>query len=219
MTISQCCLSMLLTYRWASLFTRKNPFARKRYTSIEKDALDLDGTIMKFAGQRWIALQRITGGNEKVKLFKSVLNTLQSEQLVVWCRFTEEVDRLHSAFPDSRILDKRTKQVDRPKLLSDFKNHKFRFIFGQPETIKFGSKIEGVKTVIFFSAPFGLMTRQQVEKRSIQLYGNNARTLVYDLICTDTVDEDNLLSLHAKETNEQLGKRMIRSAKRRLGID
>lgn len=189
--------------------------ARAKYKQIELGYFD--GEVLKFAGERWVGLRRLCSGDEKQKeLFSLIEGELKNERIIVWCDFVEEVERISNVigcdFIHGGVPPKRREEI-RVSFLKEK-----QWLVAQPQCWKWGTNLTGVDTVIFFSLPQGLMTWQQVQERTVDLTSNQS-LLIVSLLAHDTIDEDILESLYAKETNQKMLDRVRRGIQARCMAD
>ena len=63
-------------------------------------------------------------------------------------------------------------------------------------------------TVIYYSTPTGLETRQQSEDRVVNVKDKDS-VLIIDLIVDNTIEKSIIKSIKLKESNEQLMRRLV----------
>lgn len=180
----------------------------KEYLKAEKYCMDSFDNIMKFSGQRWNYLRKLCSGKEKEQELLVLLNgELTNKKVVIWTWYIEEVKRLSNLLGCPAIYGEVSPDL-RAEYVNNFNNSDAnKHIVIQPETMKFGSDLSGADTEIYFSSPVALLTRQQSEKRIINLK-RKYPILIIDIIAQDTVDEDILASLEGKENGQQLLERV-----------
>ena len=185
------------------------PRARTRYQAAEMALLD--DRILKFAGERWNAARRICSGPEKEKDLTTLLEgDLAKDRVIIWANYVEEVERLADLL-DCRYIHGAVGPDRRDKVRAEFLHGQGTRLVAQPECWKFGTNLTGVDTVIFFSLPSGLMTWQQVCERTVDLSSNKSLFII-TFLAADTVEEDILEGLYAKESNQKAVERIRRGA-------
>jgi len=202
-----------------------SPKLKKVYKTIveefvlEGDGIKLDMTI--FAGQKWIWLRRLCGGFAEKKLvhklkcneiLEFLRGELKSQQLVIWCAFTREIEYLNKFLKQKKfkvdMIYGKVKQRDRIAIRKKFNSKKIQILIAQPETLKLGVNLSISDTAIYYSSPTGLETRLQSEDRIIG--DKKSSSLIIDLLIKDSVEEDILISLMRKETQQELMRRVMR---------
>jgi len=77
--------------------------------------------------------------------------------------------------------------------------------------------ISASDTIIFYTTPDGGETRTQVEDRIVNTATNDA-SLIIDLICEDTVEEDVLRNLNAKKSRQEIMREMVERLQRKHNL-
>ena len=178
----------------------------KKY--LEAESALYEDRILKFAGQRRDITRRLCSGKEKeAELLSLLQGELKNEKVIIWADYVEEVERvanlLHCAFVHGAVS-----QANREIAKNSFLDSE-AYLVAQPQCWKWGTNLTGVDTVVFFSMPQSLLTWQQVQERTVDLSSKDS-LLIISLIAEDTVDEDILEGLNAKETNAEILDRVRR---------
>jgi len=199
--------------------------ARKIYKQIINEFLliideeVLNRTIFTIVQYGW--LRQLTGGfvdnkflfNGKLNEIKYLLETeLKGQQIVIWAQYINELKIIHSTLRESYscgLIYGEIKPKERDVIRNQFSNKKTRILIAQPETFKYGVDLSSSDTVIYYSSPSGLETRQQSEDRVINVT-KNTPALIIDLVMENTIDEDIIQSLIAKESKQKMMKRIVR---------
>jgi len=179
-------------------FVQLSPANRKKYNSALQDWI-IGDRILKFAGARWDVVRRLCGGEEKRNELEYLLKgELKGRRVIVWAWHVEEVLDISQRLKCPHICG----LVPKPKreeIRKEFlKNGDV--LVAQPETWKFGTLLVGVDVVVFFSAPAGLMTIQQIEERTVDYSQSEIGTLIINMVASKTVDEDILKGANNKES-------------------
>ena len=181
------------------------PEVQKAYNTLEKEyVLEYKNKVISksiYATTSHIHLMRICGGfidgknvhQEKLKDLKYLLeNDLKGEQVIIICRYIEEVEWLYKMLSKKykgAYLHKDVKRPDRTKIKNDFNSKKIQFITTSASIIAHGTDLSGGETIIGYSQPNGEEVRSQVEDRIITLK-DTKNVLIIDLLVKGTVDED-----------------------------
>jgi SNF2 family DNA or RNA helicase len=178
----------------------------KKY--LEAESALYEDRILKFAGQRRDITRRLCSGKEKeAELLSLLQGELHHEKVIIWADYVEEVERV-AALLGCCFVHGAVNQYRRQEIKDDFLKNK-QHLVAQPQCWKWGTNLTGVDTVVFFSMPQSLLTWQQVQERTVDLSSNDS-LLIISLIAEDTVDEDILEGLNAKETNAEILDRIRR---------
>ena len=189
--------------------------------------------VTEIGGVRFQWARRLLGGyvtkqDERVKnqeavdfeyIFKGKLdevNTLlngelRDQQVVIWADFTKEIDLLTQYMRTSRkraaFIDGRIEPSRRDDIEKKFRSGDLQYLICQPQASQYSRDFSTADTEIFYSSPLSLKTRLQAEDRLISSKTNSV--LIIDLVCSDTIEEDIIMSLHKKETKQEMIKRIV----------
>jgi len=208
------------------------PKVRKIYNKIEKEfVLEYLGSKQDtiFATTKYIWLRRLCGGfadlefisYSKLKELEEILLTeLKREQVIIIAKHVNEVKKitkyLGKKFRIGMIyggIDKRK----RPEIYQSFQDHKLDLIVAQGETIKHGVNLSAADTIIFYTTPDGGETREQLEDRIVNTATNDS-SLIIDLICEDTIEEDVIKNLNRKKSRQEMMKDIVQRLQRKHNL-
>lgn len=214
-------------------FVEMSKSVRKMYEQVEREfAIDTaEGrNETMYATTKYIWLRRLCGGFAETtfvsyaKLFDlwSLLSTeLLDEQVVILAKHVNEVKMI------AKFLTKHKKRcgivwggIDkrkRPEIISAFQSGKLDYFVAQPETIKHGTNLSASDTIVFYTTPDGGETRMQVEDRIVNTATNDA-SLIIDLVCRDSVEEDVVKNLAQKASRQSLMKDTVQRLQRKYGL-
>ena len=197
---------------------------RGMYRKVEKEfILEYLGECQEtiYATTKYIWLRRLCGGfadqefvsYAKMKELQSLIEVeLKDEPTIILCKHVNEVKKvskyLSKWYRIGTIHGGVDKIKERPRIFKEFQDGKLDHIVAQPETIKHGINLSRSDTVIFYTTPDGGETRAQVEDRVVNTSTNDS-SLIIDLICKDTVEEDVLKGIQSKQSNQIMMKEMI----------
>lgn len=154
----------------------------------------------------WIA--RLCGGRFDDKtlqhdakineLLSLVEGDLRNEPLVVWARYTLELEAIHDTLKrrgwSTAIVYGRTSEgvpvpdYAKEKAVADFQEGKTRILVVQPKSLKMGVDLSRSSTAIFYSNYWDAEIRAQIEDRLIHPLKREP-VLLIDLVAVDTPDE------------------------------
>lgn len=179
----------------------------KKY--IEAESALFEDRILKWSGQRRDITRRLCSGKEKeVELLSLLSGELHNEKVIIWADYVEEVERV-AALLDCNYVHGGVSVEDRENIRAYFLSSQGKYLVAQPQCWKWGTNLTGVDIVIFFSLPQSLMTWQQVQERTVDLQSKDS-LLIITLLAEDTVDEDILEGLNAKESEAAILDRIRR---------
>jgi superfamily II DNA or RNA helicase len=135
---------------------------------------------------------------------------------VIWAQYIPEVLAISKMLSVDPIYGK-INPAQRVKICSGFQAGKIEYIVCQPETMKFGTRMDAADTMIYFSTTESSLTRMQTEDRIVDV-GKSNGVLIIDLVTADTVDDDIQASLKEKENTQIMMTRLINAAKKRQGL-
>ncbi len=154
----------------------------------------------------WVA--RLCGGrfedkslqhNAKItELLNLVNGELREEPLVVWARYTDELEAIRAALRSSKrstglIYAQTSQGVSVPTLkneqtVRDFQQGKTQILVIQPKALKMGVDLSRSSTAIYYSNYWDAEIRAQTEDRIVHPQKQEP-VLIIDLVAADTPDE------------------------------
>jgi len=205
---------------------------RKIYERIEKEfVLEYMGVQQDtiYATTKYIWLRKLYSGftdqefvsYAKIKELESLLaGELHNEQVVVLAKHVNEVKLLTKHFGRkysvAMIHGGVSKRI-RPEIYRSFQAGDLDLLIAQPETVKHGVNLSASDTVVFYTSPDGGETREQAEDRIVNTSTNDA-SLIIDLVCQDTVEEDVMKNLVRKEGRQAMMRKMVQRLQEKHGI-
>jgi SNF2 family DNA or RNA helicase len=175
-------------------------------------------------------LSRLAGGagpegvvsDAKVQELRSLLEgDLKGQQVVVWFRFNEELQRVGSALRKRRVscaaIVGATSAESRRIRCQAFQDGKLRVLLMQVKCGRFGIDLSAASAAVYFSSTYSLEDRKQSEDRI--LHPSKREPLLFlDLVTEDSVDEALLEALRDKNvTALALLKERVWTAMRKKG--
>lgn len=191
---------------------------REKYNQVI-DTFTLEEKRTIYATQKFLWLRQLASGfsdRRFIDRFKTlelqslIQDELRNDQIIIWCSYTWEIDTIVSherSIKASRIYGE-TPLEERKEIIAGFRSGKIQNIVAQPETLKWGKDLSACDTMIFFSSPLGLATREQVEDRNIHM-NKTESSLIIDLLTYDSIDEDIYEALIEKESRTQMMQRIV----------
>lgn len=194
---------------------------RKTYDDLKTDLIvQLDGGEYINAQQAIVALIRlqqisrgyVSNGEDMFDLGSpkpsaNVILDLMDEvtgKVIIWCRFTNDVDTLIAAFKEAKIhgvrYDGQVELDQRAINLDKFNNDPtYRVLVGTPATGGIGIDLSAADTMVFYSHNYRLDERLQAIARMQGPKQKSKSLLLIDLVGADTADEKVLDAITRKE--------------------
>jgi hypothetical protein len=141
------------------------------------------------------------GTNPRLAAFLDWLEDVGKQQVIVWCRFTRDVDLITRALGPPRCVrfDGEVNEKEKTQALDLFKSGKRQICVAKASSMGMGLTLVNSSISFYYSNTFSLLERLQSEDRQHRPGQHNPVTYV-DLIADRTVDAKILKSL--RENNE-----------------
>ena len=136
------------------------------------------------------------GENPRLAAFTDWLEDIGSQQVIVWARFTRDVDLITRALGPPRCVryDGEVHEKEKIKALDLFMSGKRQICVAKAASMGMGLTLVNSSISFYYSNTFSLLERLQSEDRQHRLGQHNPVTYV-DLVADKTVDEKILKSL------------------------
>lgn len=149
--------------------------------------------------------------NPRVNALLEVVETLDDrEQVIIFCKYTHEIEAILQVLPDSLSFYGKMNQRQRQKNLDAFKAGT-RFLVANKTCAGYGLNLQFCHNVIYFSNDWDWATRIQSEDRVYRL-GQDRKVNIYDICATRTLDAKIMRCLARKEGLEEAIKRELNAA-------
>jgi SNF2 family DNA or RNA helicase len=140
--------------------------------------------------------------NPRMRAFKEIVEDIDG-QFIVWAMFEEEINQVLAALEDAGISAcsyyGATSSEDRDKAIDDFQAGTKQAFVGHAAAAGIGITLTAGRTAIYYSCSFDNELRLQSEDRNHRI-GTVSSVLYIDLVAEDSIDEDVIRSLAAKNT-------------------
>jgi SNF2 family DNA or RNA helicase len=138
----------------------------------------------------------------RLKLLAEVIEDLpEGSQFIVWAHFREELRHIAALLREKKITFVEyhggVNDANREVAVDDFQSGAARCFLGQPRSGGIGLTLTAAEAAIYYSNSFDHEERLQSEDRCHRS-GLRHNVVYYDLVATDTIDEDIALSLQHK---------------------
>lgn len=157
-----------------------------------------DGTIMVEAEKQVLDVIPIED-NPRLKLLKEIVEEM-NHKVIVWCRFTRDVDNVIATLGADRALryDGKVRTKEREDVLAEFSRPNGRqFLVANVHAISMGVTLNIAKTAIYYTNSYSLEKRLQSEDRFHRI-GQDQSVTVIDIEAEETVDEQVVEALRKK---------------------
>ena len=141
------------------------------------------------------------GANPRLAAFLDWLEDVGKQQVIVWCRFTRDVDLITRELGPPRCVrfDGEVNEKEKVKALDLFREGKRQVCVAKAASMGMGLTLVNSSISFYYSNTFSLLERLQSEDRQHRPGQHNPVTYV-DLVADGTVDAKILRSL--RESNE-----------------
>lgn len=138
------------------------------------------------------------GSCEKIKYLKEILEDHSSEKMIIFCKYTHEIDLLKASLKNYKILiyDGRSDDKD---WLQFTKTNKYDILITQIKKGGTGLNLQCASTVIFFSLSYSYIDLSQAKDR-VHRNGQKNKVSIYYLLGKDTIEENIFRVLKRKQS-------------------
>ena len=120
----------------------------------------------------------------KDEVLAETLEDIGDNQVIIWCQFIHEIDKLAEKF-GSVGLSSKTK--DRDKVIKDFKDGKIKYLFTHPQLLGKGLTFTNCTYNVYYSLSFSYEEFKQSQDRIHRIGQKNKCTYII-LQASDTID-------------------------------
>lgn len=184
----------------------------RRELMLELDGLTLTATV---AAAKITKLQQILCGHirftaedvlkilpdvPRIEVTRELIEEAQG-QIIIWARFTPDIDRLCKEFEGYGVsrYDGKVDNEGRQRSIDLFRSGQNRIFVGQPASAGLGLNLVGPETVIYYSNSFDAEHRWQSEDRNHRAGAEGKHVTYYDLIVPNSIDTYILKVLSRKQ--------------------
>ena len=146
--------------------------------------------------------------NPRIKALLDVVEDLEGEKVIIFCKYQHEVDDILHILPDAVEFTGHISQRKRQENRELFRTNK-RFLVANKSCGAFGLNLQFCHNVIFYNNDFNLATRLQAEDRVHRL-GQDSEVKIWDIECRDSIDTFIMSCLVRKENMAEAFKRLIK---------
>jgi SNF2 family DNA or RNA helicase len=142
------------------------------------------------------------GENPKLKELSAVLEELGSQQIIIWCEFTKEIEDLKALLGDRAVLlyggtkDKNT-------VIDEFLNGEAQYLIAHPRSAAHGLTFVNCHTQIFYALSYSYENYEQCRGRTHR-NGQKNQCLYIHLIVENSIEETVLGVLKGKHGKQKI---------------
>lgn len=145
-------------------------------------------------------------GGEKIELLKTLIDSIDSEQVIIFCTYHGEVELISNMLNDLKITFSvrhgKMNPEKKAESIEDFKSGKSQILLATTASSSEGLTLTNCNNVIYYSNSFSVGHRIQSEDR-IHRIGQNKTCVYTDLISDEGLDSIILNSLNGKNLSLQ----------------
>jgi SNF2 family DNA or RNA helicase len=173
-----------------------------RLTLLMRQQQILSGFLPSDDEDKMIPLFDKPTDNPRIKALMTLMESMEDESVIIWCRFQKEIEVLEELFGDQCVTHYgKTKDRELSKHL--FRSGKKRILLGNVATGGLGLDFSGTYVMVFFSNTFRYIDREQAEFRQ-KFIGQMRSVLIVDIEAEDTVDNKIVGALRDKKNVENI---------------
>ena len=123
--------------------------------------------------------------SSKKALLKSVLEEIGNQPVVVWCRFTHEIETLAAEFGGAGLT---SATQNRDEIIRDFKDGRINLLFANPKMVGKGLTFTNCTYCVYYSLSYSYEDFKQSQDR-IHRIGQGSKCTYIVLQAQDTIEE------------------------------
>ena len=151
---------------------------------------------------------------EKLDELDDLITDLNGLPLLIAYEYDHERQRIQKRIPDMPCIGGGTSDAEANRLIDAWNAGELPYLLGQPAAIAHGLNLQGPEaSICFFALGWNYENHDQFIRR-VWRQGQRAAVIVYYLVATDTVDEDQVASLEKKEQRQHALYEAIRKRNR-----
>jgi len=127
----------------------------------------------------------VTFDTQKDEELESVIEEIGDKQVIVWCQFIHEIERLSEKFNGIGLTSKTKNRED---IIQDFKQNKIKLLFAHPKLIGHGLTFTNCNYNVYYSLSFSYEEFKQSQDR-IHRIGQTSKCTYIILQAKNTIDE------------------------------
>jgi SNF2 family DNA or RNA helicase len=150
-------------------------------------------------GAPWLPLH-----DAKIAALQDLVEQLQGNPLLVAYEFKHDADRILKAFPGTPVIGGGTSAAKSNEYIRDFNEGRLPLLVGHPASMGHGLNLQGsCHHVCWFGIPWNLEHYDQLIRRVYRQGQKAEHVFVYHIVAKDTLDEEVLETLAAKDRTQR----------------
>lgn len=210
-----------------SRFVEMGPKQKRAYKEMKNELIteiQNDMVVAQVALTKVMKLREITSGfaigasgpvelNEcpKMDALKEILDELGDRQVIIWCQFVWEIDKICGAltsWSDKGVANKPWASLygatmDREDSINGFISGKYQYLVAHPASAAHGLTFVNCSHQIFFSMDYSWERYEQARARTHRA-GQKSTCIYYHIMAKDTIDEQILEALRHKGDMQEI---------------
>ena len=137
--------------------------------------------------------------NGKIDLLKETIEEIGNHQVIIWCQFHSEIERIKSILgDDAGLLYGDVSQADKEIAIKDFQMGRKKYLVAHPKSGGHGLTFVNCSYNIYFSLDYSFESEKQSQDRTHRIGQKNKVTYFY-LLAKNSIDEIIYRALRRKE--------------------
>ena len=179
---------------------------RENIAFIKSDALLASNELAKIMKLRQITAGfALINGEEKfisdgkMELLKEILEEIGDHQVIIWCQFHCEIERIKSILGDDAcLLYGDVSQADKEIAIKDFQEGRKKYLIAHPKSGGHGLTFVNCSYNIYFSLDYSFESEKQSQDRTHRI-GQQKKVTYFYLLAKNSIDEIIYRALRRKE--------------------
>ena len=128
-------------------------------------------------------------GNSKIRELEAVLEELGDQQVIIWCEFKEEIEKLKEVVKGSSVT-MYSQTESKADSLEQFQSGKAQYLLAHPKSAAHGLTFNNCSAMVYFNNSWSFENNQQTQDRNHRI-GQEAEFCLYIyLVVEDTIDTE-----------------------------
>lgn len=126
--------------------------------------------------------------NQKFKILEEVLDNIGNHQVIIWCQFHKEIEKIYSMYPNCSVcLYGKMNEDEKNAAIKSFQNDKVKYLIAHPKSGGLGLNFTNCNYNVFFSQSYSLEEYDQATSRTHRSGQVNKVTYIH-INAKDSID-------------------------------